>query len=70
MGVGMWMIVGLAGNLTTSLFLIIYVRTYMKSIPVKEKAKSENTAKSWALGALTNLAIGIVLLIIEKIIFK
>lgn len=69
MSVGMWMIVSLAGNLATSLFLIIYVRSYMKSIPVKEKAKSENTAKSWVLGALTNLAIGIVLLILEKVIF-
>lgn len=34
----------------------------------KEKAKPENAIMSWALGAFTNLAIGIILLLVEKFI--
>lgn len=33
-----------------------------------KKEKSENAVKTWAVGALTDLAIGIILLIIDKLL--
>ena len=46
-------------------FMMLYVSTHHEDNSAKEKAKSENAIMSWALGAFTNLAIGIILLLVE-----
>ena len=61
------LLVGLIGHFCISVSVVLYVNTHKGNNPANENAKSENTA-SWALGVITNLAIGIILLLVEKFI--
>lgn len=46
--------------------MIIY--TCKEVIPVSEKKEKSDNAKTWLIGALTDLIIGIILLIIDKLL--
>lgn len=66
MWTSIWIPAELIVQIVIFILVMLYVKPYQKSIQIKEKAKFEDAAKSWALGAFTNLAIGIILLLVEK----
>lgn len=68
MFVSVLMIACLIGHIGIAVLVMLYVKVHQKDILGIEKAKLVNTAKNWALGVLTNLAAGLILLLIEKLI--
>lgn len=66
--VSIMMIACLIGHIGIAVLVVLYVKVHQKDILNIEKAKLVNTAKNWTLGVLTNLAAGLLLLLIEKLI--
>lgn len=65
----MWNCIDPIGCINILFWAIFLIAIHPKWIQAKRKAKFEKATMSWALEAITNLAIGIILLLIEKYVF-
>lgn len=68
---GAWMItelIELIEQIGIIVLVVLYIKTHQKGVPEIEKTKFETTAKNWVLAVLANLAAGLILLLVGKLI--
>ena len=68
MRISIEMIAALVGYIGIAVLAIVYVKVHQAGFPENEKAKFESAASNWVIAVLANLAAGLILLLVEKLL--